>query len=218
MAIRQRRTQANYLMVADAYELLGAGFTELNESPGAQTSSKRYINQASATQAITGYEWATSYNTDQIISEVAINFIMDIGEMQKTGADTETLYVIVDLDKPGIAAGTYRARKFNVAVQVDSFDDNDGELGVSGSFLGKTDPIEGTFDATAKTFVESFTGKTLELSYTATGAITEISVPGITFSTVDSKFIGIPANTTTFTFIDVDVTMTATLTSSWAVT
>ena len=217
MTIRKRKTQANYLKVAEAFELLGAGFTELNESPSAQTSSKRYINQSSTTQSIIGYEWATSFNTDQIVSEKAITYIRNIGEMQKTGADTETDYLIVDLDQAGTVEGTYRARKFSIAVQVDSFDDNDGELGVSGSLLGSADPIEGTFTIADKTFAAGFTGLTLELSYIATGAISAISVPEITYSTVDSKFVGIPADTTTFTFMDVAVTMTATLDSVWTI-
>lgn len=217
MTIRKRKIQANYLKVAEVFELLGTGFTELNESPSAQTSSKRYINQSSASQSVTGYEWATSFNADQIVSEAAIDYIRNIGEMQKTGADTETTYLIVDLDQPGTAAGSFRARQFSVAVQVDSFDDNDGELGVSGSLLGISDPVEGTFTVETKAFEIGFTGKTLELSYTATGAITEISVPEITYSTVDSKFIGIPADTTSFTFMDVAVTMTATLGSVWTI-
>mgnify|MGYP000561130004 FL=1 len=122
MGVRKRKVQANYLKVKEAFELLGAGFTELNESPSAQTTSKRYINQSSSSQSVTGYEWGTSFNTDQINSEKAIEFIKEIGEMQKTGADTETEYLIVDLDKPGTAEGTFRARKFKVAIAVDSFD------------------------------------------------------------------------------------------------
>lgn len=156
MAIRKRKVQANYLKVNSAFELLGAGFTELNESPSAQTTSKRYINQSSATQSVTGYEWSTSFNADQIASEKAIEYIRAIGEMQLTGADTETEYIVVDLDKADQTAG-YRARKFKVAIAVDSFDDNDGELGVSGTFLGASDPVEGTFDITTKTFAEGFT-------------------------------------------------------------
>lgn len=157
MAVRKRKIQANYLKVTD-FELLGTGFTELNESPSAQTTSKRYINQSSASQSITGYEWSTSFNADQIVSEVAIEYIRDIGEMQKTGADTETEYIIVDLDKPAQTAG-FRARKFMVAIAVDSFEDNDGELGITGSILGISDPILGTFDTTTKTFTEGFTPK-----------------------------------------------------------
>lgn len=158
MAIRKRKVQANYMKVKEAFELLGTGFTELNESPSAQTTSKRYINQSSSTQSVTGYEWSSGFNTDQIVSDKAIEFIRDIGEMQKTGADTETEYIIVDLDKEAQTSG-YRARKFKVAIAVDEFPDNDGELGVSGSFLGQSDPVEGTFDISAKTFEEGFTAK-----------------------------------------------------------
>lgn len=160
MSIRKRKAQANYMKVKEAFELLGAGFTELNESPSAQTTSKRYINQSSSSQSVTGYEWSSSFNTDQINSEKAIEYIRNIGEMQLTGADTETEYIIVDLDKPGTAEGTFRARKFKVAIAVDSFDDNDSELGISGSFLGQSDPVEGTFTISSKEFVEEFTAKT----------------------------------------------------------
>lgn len=158
MAIRKRKIQANYLKVGEAYELLGTGFTELNESPSAQTTSKRYINQASSSQSVTGYEWSTSFNADQIASEKAIEYIRNIGEMQKTGADTETEYIIVDLDKEAEADG-YRARRFKIAIAVDSFDDNDGELGISGSLLGISDPEEGTFNTETKAFTEGFTAK-----------------------------------------------------------
>lgn len=159
MAIRKRKVQANYLKVKEAFELLGAGFTELNESPSAQTTSKRYINQSSSSQSVTGYEWGTSFNTDQINSEKAIEFIREIGEMQRTGEETEVEYIIVDLDKPAVTEGAYRARQFKVAIAVDSFDDNDGELGISGSFLGQSDPVEGTFTVGTKDFTEGFEPK-----------------------------------------------------------
>lgn len=160
MAVRKRKIQANYLEVSAAFELLGTGFTELNESPSAQTTSKRYINQSSASQSITGYEWVTEFTADQIVSEKAIEYIREIGEMQKLGADTETNYIIVDLDKPATQEECYRARKIKVAISVDSFEDNDGDLGISGSFLGISDPVLGTFDTTTKEFTEGFTPKT----------------------------------------------------------
>ncbi|MBE1302936.1 hypothetical protein G4W71_02590 [Clostridium botulinum] len=159
MAVRKRKIQANYLEVSNEFELLGTGFTELNESPSAQTTSKRYINQSSASQSITGYEWATEFTADQIASEKAIEHIRNIGELQLTGPDTETDYLIVDLDKPSDTTG-FRARKFKVAISIDSFPDNDGELGIEGSFLGISDPILGTFDTTTKKFTEGFTPKT----------------------------------------------------------
>ncbi|MPU14904.1 hypothetical protein FGL68_06820 [Acinetobacter baumannii] len=160
MSVRKRKIQANYLEVASAFELLGTGFTELNESPSAQTTSKRYINQSSASQSVTGYEWASEFTADQINSEKAIEYIREIGEMQKLGADTETNYIIVDLDKPAATTG-FRARKIKVAISVDSFEDEDGDLGISGSFLGISDPVLGTFDTTTKEFTEGFTPKTV---------------------------------------------------------
>lgn len=158
-SVRKRKVQANYMKVKEAFELLGTGFTELNESPSAQTTSKRYINQSSSRQSVTGYEWSSSFNADQIKSEKAIEYIKEIGEMQKTGADAETEYLIVDLDKPGKTEGSFRARKFDIAIAVDSIDDNDGELGISGSFLGQSDPIEGTFTVGTKEFAEGFEPK-----------------------------------------------------------
>lgn len=160
MAVRKRKIQANYLEVSNEFELLGTGFTELNESPSAQTTSKRYINQSSASQSVTGYEWASEFTADQINSEKAIEYIREIGEMQKLGADTETNYIIVDLDKPAATTG-FRARKIKVAISVDSFEDEDGDLGISGSFLGISDPVLGTFDTTTKEFTEGFTPKTI---------------------------------------------------------
>lgn len=217
MSIRKRKVQANYLKVKEAFELLGAGFTELNESPSAQTTSKRYINQSSSSQSVTGYEWSTSFNTDQIASDKAIEYIRNIGEMQLTGAYTETEYIIVDLDKKSSEENKFRARKFKVAIAVDSFDDNDGELGISGTFLGQSDPIEGTFDTSTKTFEEGFTKKIVDVAYANTGSITEISVPGITFNDSEDKFKGVPFDLDKFTFKDNGALKTATLGNSWTI-
>ena len=156
MAIRKRKMQANYIKVGETFELMGTGFTELNESPSAQTTSKRYINQASATQSVTGYEWTTSFNTDVILSDKVIDFIREIGELQKTGADVETDYIIVDLDQE--EEGKCRARKIKVAVSVDAFEDNDGEMAITGSLLGVSDIVEGTFDTNALEFTEKVEG------------------------------------------------------------
>ena len=217
MGIRKRSIQANYLKVNDIFELLGTGLTELNESPSAQTANKRYINQVSATQSITGYEWSTSFNTDQIASDKAIEYIRNIGEMLLTGADTETEYIIVDLDKKASEENKFRARKFKVAIAVDSFDDNDGELGISGTFLGQSDPIEGTFDTSTKTFEEGFTKKVVDVAYSNTGSVTEISVSGITFNDSEDKFKGVPFDLEKFTFKDNGALKTATLGSSWTI-
>ena len=155
MAIRKRKTQANYIKVNETFELMGTGFTELNESPSAQTTSKRYINQASASQSVTGYEWTTSFNTDVIVSDKAIEHIKKIGELQLTGADVESDYIIVDLDNEvGEDGNTYRARQIKVAISVDSFEDNDGDMAITGSLLGVSDIVEGKFNISTKEFTK----------------------------------------------------------------
>nr|DAH08878.1 MAG TPA: hypothetical protein [Caudoviricetes sp.]DAH93118.1 MAG TPA: hypothetical protein [Caudoviricetes sp.]DAY95837.1 MAG TPA: hypothetical protein [Caudoviricetes sp.] len=155
-SVRQRRMQANYLDIGTAEEenfvLMGTGFTDLNEEPGAQTSSKRYVNDASTSKGITGYEWQAPYTADQIRSEEAIAYICEIGELLKTGADAETDYVIVDLDQKESAENTYHARKFHVAIEVASFGNEDGEMNCEGNLLGIGDVVEGTFNTSTKKF------------------------------------------------------------------
>lgn len=156
MGVRQRRMQANYLNVGSATEefvLMGAGFSDLNESPAAQTASKKYINQKSTSKSVIGYDWTTAFTTDQIRDEKAVDFICEIGELQKVGADAETDYIIVDLDKAETAANTFKARKLKVAIEVSSFENNDGDMAASGNLLGIGDLITGTFNTESKKFI-----------------------------------------------------------------
>lgn len=153
--VKQRRSIANYLKIEEAFYLMGAGFTELNESPSAQTTSKRYVNDKSATKGISGYDWQTAFTTDVIASEKAIEHICNIGKYQLTGSEAETEYIIVDLDEAlSVSDGDYRARKFNIAIEVADFSDEDGEMTASGNLLGIGDPIPGKFNTKTKEFVE----------------------------------------------------------------
>lgn len=156
--VRQRRVQANYLNTAPGednpvFSFLGAGVKTLDENPSAQTKSRRYINDKSATKSVNGYDWSAPFDADQIRSQAAIAFLCDIGEKQKIGEDAETQYVIVDLDQPiKDKENTFHARKIDVAIEVSSFPNDDGEMGVSGNFLGQGDMIEGEFNTTTKVF------------------------------------------------------------------
>lgn len=155
--IRQRRDQANYLNTSKSespsYALMGVGTKTLDENPSAQTKSRKYICDKSASKSISGYDWNSPFDIDQIREQEAINFIVNVGENQLVGEDAETDYIIVDLDqKEGTTGSSYHARKFDVAVEVASFTNDDGEMGCTGNLLGKGDPIEGTFDTSTKTF------------------------------------------------------------------
>ncbi len=221
MAVRQRRIEADYLKVSNKFEFMGVGFSSIDEKPNAQTREVRYVCDASSTQSITSYKWQADFSGDQIESEKVIEYLTAIGKECKTGADAETEYIKVDMDKKGTAENSYYARKFKVAVMISEFPNNDGDLGLSGSFMGLGDPVIGTVtvnpDTKEITFEKGFNEKTLEVEYTATGDITDISVDGITYDSVNHKFKGIPANTTSFTFKDDGTEKTATLGSSWTV-
>lgn len=142
------------------YELLGFGVTQLDDSPSAQTTSKRYVNQKSATQTIGSYEWTAPLEFDLIRSEKAIEFIADIGENEKTGAEAETNYVIVYLEKPAESKqGEYKAKRRRVAVEVAEFSDNDGEIQGSGNLLAVGDWVWGSFNTSSKTFTEDTQGE-----------------------------------------------------------
>lgn len=202
MGVRQRRMQANYLNVGSATEefvLMGAGFSDLNESPAAQTASKKYINQKSTSKSIIGYDWTTAFTTDQIRDEKAVDFICNIGEMQLVGADAESDYIIVDLDKV-VGANTFKARKLKVAIEVSSFENNDGDMATSGNLLGIGDLVIGTFNTTTKEFTIGSIAPAGNLTVTSTASTTAsgktvISVAPAKSGSNSYKYIAAPSIT-----------------------
>lgn len=154
-AVKQRYQEAAYMKVGESFELAGTGFTELNEEPNAQTTSKKYINSKSSSSSITSYEGEHPFTADQIPSEEVIKDLISIGKERKTGTDAEREFVRVDLDEKadGDTTGTvFKARMFTVAAEISSFSDNDGELQVEGTLHDKGDPVMGKFDTKTKTF------------------------------------------------------------------
>lgn len=160
--IKQRYQEAAYLDVGTEgqakFALMNTGVSKLDDSPSAQTGSRRYIGDKSATKSIKGYDWSAPLEFYMIESEEAIAFIANIGRKELTGDQAETDYVTVDLTGTK-GAGGYPARKRRVAVEVSSIDDEDGELKGSGNLLGIGDWIEGTFDTAAMTFAPTVAGE-----------------------------------------------------------
>ena len=147
------------------WELLGTGFTKLDESPGAQTDSEIYINEVTSSASITGYETQFAYTSRMIPSQRAIYKLWKMGRDHATGEDAELDLVKVDLFNPiGEASedkAEFTARKFRVVNQVSSTTGNGGEkIAVDGSFLAMGDPVQGKFDTVSRTFTEGdFKGK-----------------------------------------------------------
>ena len=63
-----RNAIADYMDVNGTFELMGTGFTSLNESPNAQTDSETYINESTTSTDITGYETEFPYESRLIPS------------------------------------------------------------------------------------------------------------------------------------------------------
>lgn len=156
--IRQSVDVARYLNTAPGtssavWSLMGTGVKAAGNTPAAQTKSRKYINDKSATKSVNSYDWTSPYEMDQVSDEAAVDYVYNIGNRELTGSDAETEYLEVYLDKPVSGSeGSYEARKRKVAIEVADMPEEDGELGVTGNLLGIGDPVFGKFNVKTKTF------------------------------------------------------------------
>ena len=138
------------------WSLMGAGFNTLDENPGAQIDTKAYINDRSATSVIKGYRLKFPFDTDLVESEAAVSKLYDMGRNQAQGGDAEAEYVRVELfrDCEGAGENVHPARKFRVAVEVNSISGGGAEvIHVSGSLNNVGSYTDGMFDISSKTFI-----------------------------------------------------------------
>lgn len=157
-----RNTVADYINVAAAgetanYELMGTGFTAIDENPGAKSSKETYVNEVTSSSDITGYETAFDYTSRLIPSQAAIKALWKDGRDHKVGADAHHEYIRVDLwnpiGTPSAQAAEFAARKFTVSNEVSKFAGNGGEkIEVTGTLNAVGDPILGKFDTVSKKF------------------------------------------------------------------
>lgn len=157
-----RNTVADYINVAAAgetasYELMGTGFTAIDENPGAKSSKETYVNEVTSSSDITGYETAFDYTSRLIPSQDAILALWKDGRDHKVGAAAHHTYVRVDLwnpiGEPSAQSAEFAARQFTVSNEVSKFSGNGGEkIEVSGTLNAVGDPILGKFDTVSKTF------------------------------------------------------------------
>lgn len=139
---------------APDYKLMGVGFNTLDENAGAQVDLKQYINGKAFSAMIKSYQTIFAFDSDLISDEDAIMELYNIGRNHKIGSEAEREYVRVELFSPvdGVE-NTYKARKFNVAVEVASVAGAGGEaIKVTGNLNAIGDFIDGTFDTSKKTF------------------------------------------------------------------
>lgn len=94
-----------------------------------------------------------------IESEKAIALIAKIGKEELTGSNAETEYIKVDLSGTEDQTKGFPAKKRNVAIEVASFDDSDGEIEGSGNLHALSDWVYGYFKTSTKTFSEDASAK-----------------------------------------------------------
>lgn len=160
-----RNTIADYALINGAYELMGTGYTKLDENPGAQSDSEVYINEVTSSASITSYQTEFPYESRLIPSQKAIYHLWKMGRDHAVGDAAQVELVRVELfnpiGEPSETAAEYTARKFLTVNEVSSTTGNGGEkIQVSGTLKAAGDPVQGKFDTVTKKFTEGdFKGK-----------------------------------------------------------
>lgn len=144
---------------ANAYALCGVGYNTLDETFGAQSDSKVYISEKTASSEVKNYQAQFPFACDLMEDQEAVDMVYDIGRNHKTGADAQLSYVRVELWKPVESkASTFKARKFIVSVEASNVTGAGGEtVAMSGNFNPVGDFIDGEFDTKTKTFTATTT-------------------------------------------------------------
>ncbi len=154
--VTKRHEFADYLNIQTEEEpkfvLMGTGFTTLDENPGAQTSKKKYVNEAASSSSITSYESVFPFVSDLIIQQEAVLALYHVGRNHLTGSDAEFPYVRVELwDRVEGQENEFAARLFTVSAEISSISGED-EISVSGNLNAVGDPIDGSFNTTTRVF------------------------------------------------------------------
>lgn len=152
----KRHQFADYLNVgthdSPEFVLMGVGFTTLDEEPGAQTETKKYVNEAASSKSVTGYETVFPFESDFIKDEKAIIALYNVGRNHYIGSDAEFEYVRVELwDAVPEKQNEYAARLFTVAAEISEVS-GETDIQVSGNLNAVGDFTDGTFNTKDKSF------------------------------------------------------------------
>lgn len=155
--IAKRHQYADYLNIGTTasknWVLMGTGFTKIDEEPGAQTETSKYVNEVTSSTEIVSYETSFPFDADQVLTEDAIDALYQVGRNHYVGEDAEFEYCRVELWNPVSDESTtlFEARLFTVAAEISSISGDNKQV-VSGTLHAIGDPTEGTFDTSSNTF------------------------------------------------------------------
>lgn len=150
----QRLVYMNVGGVTPQYELVGQGFTGLTVAANAKTAEKQYIHQKNASGGVSGYAPTMSFTSVMDDSDEVSLYLQGIANKFEVGAKANTSIVIVDTWMDGTTAGTQRAWKQDVMVQIDNPGSSDAgvELALTGTLNYVGDVVEGEFNSQIKSF------------------------------------------------------------------
>jgi hypothetical protein len=153
MGFKRRKEIRHYLKIDGAYELIGRGVMELNDSLNPVTAEEGYILDSSNTTTVDGYgpSWTFSMNVDT--DDAFASFIRECARARATGEDAETYLVEFDAWDMDIDQ-TVPAFEQKVAVAVDYINNGDAlaKIEMAGTLYGQGDPVSGDFDLATDTF------------------------------------------------------------------
>lgn len=158
-SVLQRHQFADYLNVAteDAprFVLMGTGFKTLDEEPGAQTESTKYVNDKASSKSVIGYETVFPFESDFIKEQEAIIALYNVGRNHCVGSDAEFEYVRVELWDPADGKpNEFAARKFIVSAEISEIG-GENNISVSGNLNAVGDFVGGTFNTKTRIFTDA---------------------------------------------------------------
>lgn len=144
---------------APIWNLLGKGFTKLDESPNPQVESKTYINEKTASPSIKSYEPSFPFEAELWRGETGLMKLYEIARERKVGTDAVVDMIATDftVDENGDPITTTTARRMNMAVEISNLVTGEGGevLTMSGNLNQVGDAQEGTFNLSTKSWTAS---------------------------------------------------------------
>lgn len=125
-------------------ELMGEGFTSLEESKNPVEYSRKYVHEDVERTDVVGFSPSVSYSVDAHSDNPVIKKIIDAHEQELLGNDAHINIVSVNLFEAGTADGTFIAYRRKYAIIPDS-KNGDNALVYSGNFKCVGEKEKGIF-------------------------------------------------------------------------
>lgn len=138
------------------YEMMGEGITSLTPTQNPQTTTQQYIHEINSTTTITALQKNFAYSGERAVGDPVNDYLASLED--KVGASLQTTIVVCNgWEEAESPATSLKAKKYTVVIAVSNTGDRAGGAtqAIGGTIYVNGDPVEGTFDPSAKTFTEA---------------------------------------------------------------